>query len=92
MLSKREQIITMIKDGKKPKDIIKTLKVSPQYVYTTAYLAKKKRIAKARKNVYKVGSPEHKKRIAQRSKEKSVDNYRWISAEKVDPQIGRAHV
>lgn len=73
MSDKAKRVISLLKDGKTPKEVAKLLSITTQNVYNIKY-QDKKRLAQARKN----------KVVSRKQKPKEV--YRWVQVDKVDPQ------
>lgn len=80
MLSKKEKILSMIKEGKPTKEIAKAVGVKVQDVYNTKYLANRN----AAKKAVKAKVLSRKKKIT--LKKKQAEQYRWIHRSAVDPQ------
>ena len=84
MLDKKERILALLKEGKTPKEVAKTLNIRPQDVYNTAYLDRKRKAKlKIQRAVVRATAKLRKKKITLKKK---PEVFRWVNREAVDPQ------
>ena len=69
MLDKKERILALLKEGKTPKEVAKTLNIRPQDVYNTAYLDRKRKAKlKIQRAVVRATAKLRKKKITLKKK------------------------